>query len=65
MHATDKIPRGVAALQEILNSAFRLGQLTPESVVQLLPQGVKHPRRQILGPGHRRRNQRQRIQFRI
>src|SRR5271157_5199983 len=41
MHATDKIPRGVAAFQEILNSAFRFAQLTPESTVHFSPQGLK------------------------
>ena len=65
VHAADQVPRGIAALQEFLDRAFRLGQLDGESRVHFLPESLKDLCRQIFRARHRRRRQGQRLQLRI
>ena len=43
VHAADQVPRGVPALQEFLDPAFRLGQFDAECGVQFLPEGAEGP----------------------
>ena len=63
MHAAHQVPGRIAPLQELLHAAFGFGQLDCKGRVQFLPQSLKHCGRQILGAGHRRRCQRNALQF--
>src|ERR1700730_7486467 len=65
VHAADKIPRGVAALQKLLDAALRFGYLQPKSDIQFLPERLENPCSQVLPPSHRRRRESQPSQFRI
>src|SRR2546422_1735451 len=63
VHPTHEVPGRVAALEEVLNRASRLGQLGPERRVELLPKAVEDSRRQVLRAGHRRSGRGQRLQL--
>ncbi len=63
MHAAHQIPGRIPALQEVLHTAFGFGQLDPEGRVEFPPQIPQDRGRQILRAHHRRRGQRDALQF--
>ncbi len=63
MHATHEVPGRVAALEEVLHRASRLGEFDPEGSVDLLPKTVEDRRCQVLSAGHRGGSRSQRLQL--
>ena len=63
VNAADEIPGRVARLQEDAERLARGLQFGVQRGVELLPQPLQHPGRQVFRPVHRRRRPRQRLQL--
>ena len=63
MHAADEIPRGIPALEELLDGKPRLAEFRTERALELAPQIAQDGGAQILRAGDRRRGGREGLQF--